>query len=193
MKTLQTLLKEDKQIKNLQILLDEDHVNACKEAITWVKEMTIEQAMIDIHRGDWCLYIAMLLEVDERTLTLAKGKCAETVMHLMRDQRSVDAVKACIDYGNGLISKADLQIVATAANKAANAAGIAAEDDIDESAAYAADAASYAANVWGYASDCASASSFAADSESINQQQTADICKEILGQLIIDKVNSLYK
>ena len=193
MKTLQTLLKEDKQIKTLQILLDEDHLNACKEAITWIGDRTIEQSMIDIHRGDWCLFMGMLLGVNKKKLTLAKGKCAETVMHLMSDQRSVDAVKASIDYGNGLISKADLQIVAAAANKAANAAAIAAEDDVDESAAYAADAASYAANVSGYASDCAYASSYAADSETINQQQTADICKEILGQLIIDKVNGLYK
>jgi hypothetical protein len=45
------------------------------------------------------LWIASKLKVDIRVLTLAKGKCAETVIHLMNDERSKKAVQAAIDFG----------------------------------------------------------------------------------------------
>lgn len=73
-------------------------------------------------RGDWLLWISSKLGVDKRVLTLAKGKCAETVIHLMKDERSRNAVQAAIDYGNGLISDKQLRDAAVAATAAASTA-----------------------------------------------------------------------
>lgn len=56
-----------------------------------------------------------------RLLALASGKCAETVIHLINGERSVDAVKATIDYGNGLITKKELKVFTRSAYAALSA------------------------------------------------------------------------
>jgi len=65
-----------------------------------------------------------------RELTLAKGHCANTVRHLMKDERSIAAVDAAIAFGEGKISADELESAYAAA---AYAAAVAAAD-----AAYAA-------------------------------------------------------
>ena len=90
---------------------------ACFKAVKWAKDYpSFESAWNACHRSDWMLWIAKKLNVDKRKLTLAKGKCAETVIHLMKDQRSIDAVKAAIAYGNGEIDDVQLKIAADAAD-----------------------------------------------------------------------------
>lgn len=90
-------------------------LNACEEAIQAAGNMTIEEAISTCHRGDWLLWLAAKIEIDEKKLSLAKGYCANTVRHLMRDERSIKAVDAAIAYGNGLIHKNELKLAADAA------------------------------------------------------------------------------
>ena len=55
-----------------------------------------------------------------RELTLAKGHCANTVRHLMKDQRSIDAVDAAIAFGEGKITKEELLKYAAYADEKQN-------------------------------------------------------------------------
>jgi hypothetical protein len=144
-------------------------LKACECALEWVEDRTIEQAVADCHRGDWLLWLADKLKIDKRKLSLATGMCANTVRHLMTNKGIIKAVDDAIAYGRGEIGDKEFNAVAA-----------------DVYAAYAATtAAAYAAaaHAAGYAySDAARAK---------NEKQTADICREIIGQEIINKFNEL--
>ena len=169
--------------------------NPCKEAIKYRRQyQTFTEAWSACPRGDWMLWIAQKAGVNKRLLTLAKGKCAETVIDLIKDKRSVDAVRAAIAYGNGELDDNDLAAAYTAyaAACAADAAAYAAAYAADAAAAYAAayaaaDAAYAAAYTAAYtaASDAAYAAACAADAEKENKLKTADICREILTDEIL--------
>ena len=191
---------------------------ACFDAVEWASNYpNFESAWNACHRGDWMLWVAAELGADKRKLTLAKGRCAETVIHLMKDERSVAAVKASIAYGNGKISEQQLKnayaAAAAAADDAADAAYaacaayVAADADADAYAAYvaayaadaaaaayaadAADAAAYAADAAAaaYAADAADADAYA-DARKENQQKTADICREILTEEVFNRLRA---
>lgn len=132
-----------------------EDLGACTDAREWAGGKTIEQVVSECHRGDWLLWLAQKIYIDKQQLTLAKGLCANTVRHLMKDERSIKAVDTAIAYGNGFATDEEL-------NAAADAA----------------------ADAYAYAAD-------AADARQKNRMQTADICREVLGQLMIDKVNEL--
>ena len=159
-----------------QLLIE---LGACKEAREWAQDMPIEEVVQSCQRGDWLLWIAQKVDIDKRKLTLAKAHCANTVRHLMKDERSTNAIDVAIMYGNG--GADDEQLKAAAAAAADTAAFYAAAAD----AFYAADAAAAAADA------AAFYAAAAADARTKNRQQTADICREYIGQLIIDKVNEL--
>ena len=101
----------------------------CQEALDFRKQFkTFEEAWKVCSRGDWMLWIAKKVSVNKRELTLAKGYCAKTVIHLMKDKRSRDAVKAAIKYGKGLSEDVELADAAYAAAADAAAAAAAAAD-----------------------------------------------------------------
>jgi len=101
----------------------------------YLKFDTFEDAWNNCQRGDWMLWIAKKLKVDLRLLTLAKGHCSATVLHLMKDERSKKAVEVAIAFGEGKATHEQLtSAYAAAADDAAAAAYAAAY------AAYAADA-----------------------------------------------------
>jgi hypothetical protein len=168
-------------------LLNLENLGACREAIKFSLQFnTSEEAWNACERGDWMLWLAKKLKVDNHKLTLAKGMCANTVIHLMKDQRSKDAVKASIDFGNGLIDEIELAAAADAADAAAYAAADAAAAAADAAAA---DAAAYA----DAAADAAAYADAAADARKKNQLLTASICKEILTEEVMQKVKELIK
>ena len=157
--------------------------NPCREAMEFrLQYETFEQAWNACPRGDWMLWIAQKAGADKRLITLAKGRCAETVIHLMKYERSINAVNAAIAYGNGEINDKQLAAAAAAAYAAYAAADAAyaadAADAADDDAADAA-AAAYAAAVAADAAAAAAADA-AADAKKENQQKTADICREVL-------------
>ena len=100
-----------------------ERFNPCEDALEFRKKYkTFRGAWNNCPRGDWMLWIAKRVGIDIRTLTLAKGYCAKTVIHLMKDQRSKDAVKAAIDFGRGKIDEGQLRNASDAADAAYAAA-----------------------------------------------------------------------
>jgi len=152
-------------------------LNACQEAKDWVGNKTWAEAYNTCPRGDWMLWLFCKTNPkDLQRLTLAKGHCANTVRHLMKDQRSINAVDAAISYGEGKVTIEVLKAAVYAADDAyAVYAAVYAADALDaaNAAVYAADALD-AANAAVYAADAAGAAKKA------NQLQTADICRKYL-------------
>ena len=143
------------------------NIRACEEAREWADNKTIEEVIETCHRGDWLLWLAQKVNVDIRPLTLAKARCAKTVLHLMKDQRSVDAVNISEAFGLGKATEKELK-----------------DTDAAAAAAY---AAAYAA-----AADAADADAAdAAYAKRKNQQETADICRRILTEDVLAAINNL--
>jgi hypothetical protein len=163
-----------------------EKINACKDAIEWVAtQKNYKEAWMNCERGDWMLWLAKRLRVDDRKLTLAKFKCANQVRHLMKDPRSLAALDAAEKSGNGEISRDELDTAAYAAAYAAYAAAAyAAYAAAYAAAAYAAYAAYAAADAAAYAAYAAAA---AAKKESL--KKSAEFCREIL----TDDVLTAYK
>jgi len=142
-----------------------EKINACCEAREWVAtQKNYKEAWQNCERGDWMLWLAKRLDVDDRKLTLAKFKCANQVRHLMKDSRSIAALDAAERYGNGEINRDELNTATAAAYAAA--------------AAYA-DAAAYAA----YAAYADAA--YAADARKESLKRSADFCREILTEEVL--------
>ena len=81
----------------------------CKDALEWYNNQPDSRtAWETCPRGDWMLWIARRLGVDQRKLFLAKGYCAKTVLHLMKDERSKKAVDVAIAYGEGKATNEEL-------------------------------------------------------------------------------------
>jgi hypothetical protein len=145
-----------------------EKLHACSDAREWVKtQKSAVLAWQNCERGDWMLWLAKKLNVDDKKFTLAKVMCAKQVEHLMKDQRSKDALVACLKYVNGEITREELY--AAAADAAAAA--------YDAYAAYAAAAAA------------AYAAADAARFDSL--KKSADICREYLTDEVLSKYNKL--
>ena len=176
---------------------------ACYEAREWyASQPDTRTAWETCLRGDWMLWIAAAVRVDNRKLTLAKGLCANTVRDLMKDPRSVAALDAAIAYGRGEIDKIPVYTVdaardaygaaysvyavaaavysAVAANSPTVAVAVAGAAYSVVATITAADAPAVAAAV-----AAANAATNAADRRR-NEQQTADICREILTSEVCD-------
>ena len=182
-----------------------ESIDACSYAIEWAGDKTIEQVVADCHRGDWLLWLAQKCDIGLQPLTLAKGHCANTVRHLLKDDRSIKAVDTAIAFGEGRASREELDSAAANANAYAATPAYAAARAAAAAAAYAAAAAraaaaaAFAANTAAYAdvaANTAAAAAYAAAHASnqeatiaANLQQTADICRKLIGDLIIEKVN----
>ena len=138
-------------------------LDACLPAIEWAGDKTWEEIYKTCHRGDWLLWLFKQTNpYDLQKITLAKGHCAATVLHLMKDERSINAVKVAIAFGEGNASREYLNNAAYAYAAAADAA--------DTAAYYAAYAAA----------DADAAYAAAADAKKQNQMETADICRKYL-------------
>ena len=180
-----------------------ESIDACSYAIEWAGDKTIEQVVADCHRGDWLLWLAQKCDIGLQPLTLAKGHCANTVRHLLKDDRSIKAVDTAIAFGEGRASREELDSAAANANAYAATPAYAAARAAAAAAAYAAAAAraaaaaAFAANTAAaFAANTAAAAAYAAAHASnqeatiaANLQQTADICRQYIGDLIIQKVN----
>ena len=153
-------------------------LNACKDAREWAKGKSWKEVFDTCHRGDWILWLYRMQEnFDLRKFTLAKGHCANTVRHLMKDERSINAVDTAIKYGEGKCDRDELD-AATYAAYAADAAAY------SYAAAYAADAAAYVAADAAYAAAAAAYAYAAADDADdaayAVRKQCADICRQYL-------------
>ena len=167
---------------------------ACSDAKEWASDKTIEEVVNTCHRGDWLLWLAKRVDIDIRPLTLAKARCAKTVIHLMKDQRSIDAVNIAERFGLNECTMEELSAAYTAAYNTTTASVAAAFSATAATAATAAAAFSSTAAAAAATAAAAAANAdyaVASDARAKNQKQTADICRDILGQLIVDRVNEL--
>ena len=140
-------------MKELLIKLD-----ACQSAKDWAANKSWQEIYNTCHRGDWLLWLFENTNPNDlQLLTLAKGHCANTVRHLMKDERSIKAVDAAIAFGEGRISREELKDASWAARAAAEAAANAvwAAADAATNAVWAARAAAEAAETATYASTAA--------------------------------------
>src|SRR3990167_4039983 len=134
-------------------------LNACSDAKQFASNKSLEEVWNTCSRGDWMLWLAKKADIDLRILTKAKALCANTVRHLMKDERSKNAIDVAIKFGNGIATLEEL-------NAAAYAASAAAAVDTVYAAAYAAYAAYAAADAAAFADaavDAADAAAFAVD------------------------------
>ena len=101
----------------------------------------------------WCL---RAVEGRDKEIRLFAVWCARQVQHLLKDQRSLDALDVAERYANG--ESTEVELVAAAAREAANAAEATADAAVDVWAAmWAAWAAAYAARDAAYAAMWAAA------------------------------------
>ena len=142
--------------------------NACEDAIEWQEGKDLTIVWQTCHRGDWMLWLAKRAGVEKRLLVLTAAHCANTVRHLMKDERSRNAVDVAIRYGEGKATVEELQVAAYAAYAAY---------------AYAADAAAAA-----YYAAYAAAYADAAAAKQKNRQETADICKKHISYELIESL-----
>jgi hypothetical protein len=183
----------------------------CSEGLEYYEsKATPEQAWNDCQRGDWMLWTAHKLNVDNRIFTRAKALCANTVRNLMMDDRSTDAVDAALRYADGEISREELDKYATiafdaicvdvidilASTTAESAAYLASTSmSVHGVATYAANATYCAAVVAYYAANVTSASGCSTASASVakkaNRKKTADICRKILTDEVFAKINTV--
>ena len=120
-----------------------EHLRPCNEALRYFNICkTNKQAWNKCPRGDWMLWIASKLNVNIHLLTLTKTKCALTVKHLMKDERSIKACNIAIKFGYYKATMIELIDAADAARAAAKAA---ATTYATAAATYAATDAAYAA------------------------------------------------
>lgn len=154
-----------------------------------------ETAWNNCSRGDWMLWAAKKLDVNKKLISKAKGLCAQTVLHLVTDNRCKKAVQAAIDYADGKITDDQLETAADAAHAADAAytaaatyaaAYAAAAAYVAAAAAYAAGAAAAAAHAAAYAAYTIGTDAYAASKS--NQMLTANICRDILTEAVFNKV-----
>jgi hypothetical protein len=170
------------------------NIGACDEAKEWAEGKSWQEVYDTCHRGDWLLWLyRRSKDYDLQKLTLAKGFCANTVRHLMRDERSLKAVDTAIAFGKGEINIDKLTAAAAAAYAAAaDAYDAAYAADAYDAAYAAADAYAAAAYAAAYAAAADAAAAYAAAyaaaadaaaadaARKENQQKTADIVREVL-------------
>ena len=168
-------------MKTLKKFLEKNQ--ACSRGFNFAKDLTLEQFLNTCDQGDWILWLFVRINPSSlRELTLAKAHCANTVRHLMKDERSIKAIDVAIAFGEGKATREELDdagVAAFAAYLAPSAAS---------AASAAADAAAYAAALAYLAPSAtgAGAAAYAASAARAgvarkdNQKLTADICRKYL-------------
>ena len=126
----------------------------------------------------WCL---RAVEGHDKEIRLFAVWCARQVQHLMKDQRSIDALDVAERYANGDATDKELNAARAAAWAAAGAARYAAMDVAWSAAWHAADAAARAA-AWSTAWAAMEDAAWAAAWDAARAKQEAElrrICEEV--------------
>ena len=106
-----------------------ESIHACDESIAWVGDRTIEQAYAECERGDWLLWIAGAIGVDQKLLVISACACARSVLHHAPtgDDRPRLAIETAETWANGAATVAQDRISADSAYYAADSAAYAAD------------------------------------------------------------------
>lgn len=198
----------------IQRLLQMKVCNPALEWVTENNIKNIQEAWELCPRADWMIWLAKELGVERRLLILTTARCAEPILHLMQDERSRNAVHVAIAYGEGKATKEELEAATSAADKARSDAYVAYKPsgytrstaNKDYFAGYdaislkqAADNAAYFAAIVAVAAIVGNsvapdyvADAIAADivakaikNVKVNQQQSVEICRNILTEVML--------
>ena len=148
---------------------------ACKDALDWICHRTPQEAWEQCGRGDWLLWWAAKIGVDQRLIVWAACDCAESVLHYVPsgEHRPRIAIETARRWVAGDATEYDVRCAAFAASAAYAAADAAdaayhaaasaanAAYHAAASAANAATYATYAANAATYATYAANAATYA--------------------------------
>ncbi len=158
-------------------------LGACRDAVEWAGDKELPEAWETCPRGDWMLWLAQKAGVSLRTLTAAKAECAATVLHLMKDERSRNAVLVSRRYGMGEATELELVSARVAAHVAAASAAAWAGD---ASAAHVAARAAVSHTVAAHAvaAHVAAAYAYDADAYDAARQEALAKCADIVRGII---------
>jgi hypothetical protein len=131
-------------MNNLQTKLKE--LEACDGpdgAIEWAKDYdTLQDAWDNCQRGDWMIWLIDKMGwSNDKDLRLMSVAFARQVQHLMKDQRSINALDVAERYANGEATVDELREARAAARAADTAWAAAWAADAADAAEAAADAA----------------------------------------------------
>ncbi len=140
---------------------------ACKDAIDWVGDRTLDETWLVCERADWMFWILPKLSdrLTHEQIVLLVCECVETVLHLIpedenRPRRAIEVTKAWAN-GNATIEEVrKASYASTSANAAAAAISYASSYAHAAHAAHAYAAAAHAAHA--YAAAHAAAHAYAA-------------------------------
>lgn len=107
------------EFKELLIKLD-----ACEEAVKWCEGKSLQEAWQQAVNSDWMLWLLRNQpnKATDRDLRLIAIKCARQVQHLMKDQRSINALDVAERFANGEATQEELTAAWDAAWDAARGA-----------------------------------------------------------------------
>ncbi|MDR1335230.1 MAG: hypothetical protein LBK22_00185 [Tannerella sp.] len=177
--------------------LDIKKFNPCKEGLAYYKSKhSFAAAWKGCHRGDWMLWMAPRLGVDDRILIRAKALCANTVRDLIGDKRITGVIDASLRYADGEIDREELYDFGKLASYAYRQTVFRKSSENH--------AISAAINVFGnyilsYAVAIETADAryrgaplkTSLDEKRENERQTASICREVLTDAVMEKVKQL--
>ena len=95
-------------------------LNACSEARIFSRGKSLKEAWKICNRGDWMLWLAFKM-MDKpgwnnlQQITLAKVRCASLVKHLMKDERSLNALTVAEKFAMGEATRGELNAAYAAA------------------------------------------------------------------------------
>jgi hypothetical protein len=152
-------------------------LNACDNAIEFASKFnTFQEAWDACERSDWMIWIINKKGwLTDKELRLFAVRCARGIQHLMKDERSINAIDVAERYANGEATDDELDAAWAAARAAESTAAMAAESTAAMAAAW--DAAWAAA--WYSAWDAAWDAAWAAAWDAARAKQ-CDYIREIL-------------
>ena len=159
-------------------------LKACEDGLIWTKNKSPQEIYETLNRGDWFLWFFNKANPEDvKLLTLVKGHCANTVRHLMKDQRSTHAVDMAIAFGEGKATLEELIDACDSAYECAEEIGEQNEKDFenrDESAYSAAYSAYSASDINADGAATAAYASEASEDKNKNLKETADIARKYI-------------
>lgn len=170
---------------------------ACDDAVKWIKSecKTVNDIVEKCPRGDWGLWLATRINVDEKLVLNAVLQIARTVQHLMNDKRSTDALDTLEHYIENKTTLEEVKIAADAAKSAYYNTAYYTAYHAAKSAYYAAKSAYYAAHTAyniKYDAYIVADDAYMADIEKDKKHLLlANICREHFGEQLKQKLLAL--
>lgn len=159
-------------------------LNSPKDIAEWSKDKTWKDFYQICERGDWLLWLFKKVNPKEiREITLAKGHCAKTIIHLMKYEESRAATYAAIAFGNGEINEDEM----LKAHNKVRGASVAHHKALESLHYYAASTAAFATSITSNPGNTVSTAVIASTRVVPTQEEdarilklTADLCRKYL-------------